>query len=133
MSGLLVIGLLALTACTPPTRYGARLNEDGTVDFVLCDMTPASVEVDYSPYFGNDWEGEASTTATLTPVVRYGSELYEASVLRLPPDDWTTVTFNGLSADRSDLTEGEWTWFTEPIVFVPDRPCSKVSERELER
>ncbi len=131
---LLVLVLLA--GCTPGARYGVRLNDDSTIDFVTCDRSVTDVTVDYwslsEPEGDPEWIAER-TELPSSRVVRYGDDAYVSTVLREPPDDWTEVAFNWGYAHRDDLTVGVWSWHTEPLPFVPDRPCSTVNAEELSR
>lgn len=126
-----------LASCTPATKWGIRLNDDSTVDFVYCYGTPKEVNVDYG-FTGNDanqveWQGISEITLQTAHVIHYGDERYVSSVLMPPPPDWDWVSIGLNEVSRSNLTEGEWLWFTSDFPWVPNVACAKVPADELEK
>ena len=134
MAAAVVGATLLLTSCTPGIPFGARLNEDGTVDHVVCTgdygvlvdyISSSESTVEWNPL---DADGER---------IRAGGVLYYGQALQgvptqsaPPPEDWTEVELTMGGFLRSELEVGRWVWETEFFGFIPDRPCERFAYLE---
>lgn len=135
--GAAFVALCALlTGCSVPEHGGARLNADGTIDYVLCSPGHNDViEVDYwldgesqSSPSDPEWHASPSQGAPDAPlVVRYGRLPIGYSQARPtadPPSGWDWVSTPGGSFNRDDLIEDEWYWNIESAwAWIPNHPC----------
>jgi hypothetical protein len=131
-----VLVAIALAGCTEAPDFGVRLNDDNTIDFVICGSEQDEVEVNYRANNENvnlvEWRARVAEGDHPNSVVLYGESEYESSVLIAPPEDWVYVTANWAAAERNQLSVGEWTWVTGEPPFVPSRPCDGLSASELD-
>lgn len=144
VAAVAVMGVTAMVlgGCSVPTSFGARLNSDDTVDYVICNGEGTRVEVDYlydgeSPWAEDapeaEWIAKGSRRVGLD-VVRYGDppEGFVTMVYAEPPANWDWVSFGGESMGRDDLVEGEWVWmYTSDYPWVPEHPCDGVDLDDL--
>ena len=121
-AGAIVVAALTLTSCSVPDHGAVRLNDDGTVDYVLCYAVRSDViAVEYlvgDPNARDEADDLArdpgpSRNPRAPVVIEYGvvppgyDEVNEASD---PPARWTWVSTPGGYFMRDDLTVGEWFW-----------------------
>lgn len=134
-SGLLVV--LVLSGCSPAVQFGARLNADGTVDYITCnDWGSPPIHVDF--VLGREdgpveWQANPLTESDLNgEVVHFGEnpEGFAGSRALPVPDEWDRVQFGFSNIRRDELVVGQWVWETGEPSFVPDRPCIDVPEGE---
>jgi hypothetical protein len=111
----------ALTGCVPAVQGLARLNNDESIDVVLCGPYE-STTLEFDFYVFDEWDGDFEWSATSPMEDRIGLQVLSFGV---PPEGWTTeelsevptewdtfdVEFDigpGPSFDRSELRVGEW-------------------------
>lgn len=132
---LALCGLAVLSGCTPAVQFGARLNADGTVDYITCnDWGSPSICVDYE--WGREdgpieWQAASPADSDLNGVVVHYGETpagFTGPAAAPVPAEWDRVQFGFSNIGRDELVVGEWVWETGEPSFVPDRPCVDVPE-----
>lgn len=129
-----VVVLALLSGCTVPPEWAARLNADGSIDYLNCRASLSSIEVDFHVN-DDDWDAEPEWLVTTghddsatVDVALYGEVPEGWRVERTehrPPPDWYYVSTSIGSAYRTELVEGEWVWFRNGTdwAWIPPRPC----------
>jgi len=131
LAGAVLIGCLALTACTAPISYGVRLNSDGTVDYANCSPGLAEHEVDYrvgDEAGVTEWGLTPGIDADLPhTVIEYGvlPDGFTGAALP-PPRDWTSVDVGFAHYERSELVVDDWVWEDNNFEWIPGQPCMEV-------
>lgn len=134
--GILTVGL---TSCSVPAEWAARLNADGSVDYLSCYGPLDSIEVDFIYSAESDpapveWAAEISSgslsdvRSSSIDVAYYGevpAEWNETVPAVEPPERWEYVSTSAGFAERVDLVEGSWVWFTndDHWAWIPPQPC----------
>jgi hypothetical protein len=142
-SGVVVGGvgvMLLLSSCSVPAEWAARLNDDGTIDYLDCYSDLDHFEVDFrmpdESYLDEspEWQAEidnesVSGMRSASVEVAYYGELPDGWIETVraarSPGAWTFVSTNAGFAERDDLVEGEWVWFTndDNWAWIPPQPC----------
>jgi hypothetical protein len=135
-AGVAVFALILLTSCSVPREWAARLNADGSIDYLSCWADLEEIEVDYVASGEREgaiaWRAHRSGVSdggmmrALPVDVAYYGEVPQDWIVDVaehrPPQDWTRVDTPAGYAARVDLREGEWVWFTNGYdwPWIPD-------------
>jgi len=135
LAALLAAAAVLLGGCSAPEHWAVRLNPDGTGDYVDCAGPVWMIRVDYltGDEPGEEWDWDVRVPAgaeDVDPVIlaRYGevpAGWEERIPAQEPPADWVSVNTTSGYAQRSELVEGTWVWFTgdEHLQWAGDHPC----------
>jgi hypothetical protein len=137
VAGAAMIALVVLlSSCSVPREWAARLNADGSIDYLSCWDDLEEIEVDYVA--AGETEGtiawrvhrneasDAGMMLTLTVDVAYYGQVPQGWTVDVPehrpPRDWDRIDTPAGFAARDDLREGEWAWFTNGYdwPWIPD-------------
>ncbi|MBX3194309.1 MAG: hypothetical protein KF727_04320 [Microbacteriaceae bacterium] len=136
---LAVVALVS--SCSVPAEWAARLNADGSVDYLSCWDDLEEIEVDYAAPGETadtiEWRAHRSGMSdsgmllTMPVDVAYYGQVPPDWTIDVPehrpPSDWIRVSTSAGFAMRDDLREGEWIWFTNgydwPWIPFGHRTC----------